>query len=162
MTRVLGSRLQPGAFFFSSKQKTKNKKPEAGSAVETATAVEIDKGRLRQYLLDDSHKLFGKAFAKTSSGFTTVPTAPPAVHSFSEEAITNKPPNTKFKLLPPRQSEGTTELSVSPAVRQGLSRGRSGVCLSAVPGQCRCRGSGWPDFRADRRIRSGTMAGRTG
>ena len=65
--------------------------------METATAVEIDKGRLRQYLLDDSHKLFGKAFAKTSSGFTTVPTAPPAVHSFSEEAITNKPPNTKFK-----------------------------------------------------------------
>jgi len=33
--------------------------------METATAVEIDKGRLRQLLLDDFHKLFGKAFAKT-------------------------------------------------------------------------------------------------
>ena len=85
--------------------------------METATAVEIHKGRLRQLLLDDSHKLFGKAFAKTGSGFTTVPTAPAAIHSLSEEAITNKPRNTKFKLLPDklfgRDGHHTLNVSVS-------------------------------------------------
>ena len=40
--------------------------------METATAVEIDKGRLRQLLLDDFHKRFGKAFAKTAP-FTLAP-----------------------------------------------------------------------------------------
>jgi len=34
-------------------------------AVETAAAVEIDKGGLRLLLLDDFHKLLGKASAKT-------------------------------------------------------------------------------------------------
>jgi len=98
MTQVLGSRGQPGAFFLKHKALKENR--AAQSAVETATAVEIDKGGLRRLLLDDFHKLFGKAFAKTGSGFTTVPTAPAAIHSLSEEAITNKPRNTKFKLLP--------------------------------------------------------------
>jgi len=37
--------------------------------METATAVEIDKGRLRQLLLDDFHQLFGKAFANTAPAF---------------------------------------------------------------------------------------------
>src|SRR5712671_614224 len=98
MTRVFGSRLQPGAFFFL-KQKTPNKKRAAERAVETATAVEIDKGCLRRFLLDDSHKLFGKAFAKTAPALPPLP-QPRRRLSFSEEAITNKPPNTKFKLLP--------------------------------------------------------------
>ena len=68
MTRVFGSRRQPGAFFFL-KLKTQNKQRAAESAMETAPAVEIDKGRLRQLLLDDFHKLFGKAFAKTAPAF---------------------------------------------------------------------------------------------
>jgi hypothetical protein len=99
MTRVLGSGLQPGAFFFSSQQKAKNKKHGAGSAVETATAVEIDKGRLRQLLLDDSHKLFGKASAKSAPAFPPLPQRRRRLF-FPEEAITNRPRNTKFKVLP--------------------------------------------------------------
>src|ERR1700675_2263403 len=98
MTRVFGSRLHPGAFFFL-QPKTQNKQRAAESAVETASAVEIDKGRLRQLLLDDFHKLFGKAFAKTAPALPPLPQRRPPL-SFSEEAITNKPPNTKFKLLP--------------------------------------------------------------
>jgi CRP-like cAMP-binding protein len=72
MTRVLGSRLQPGAFFFLQHQ-AQNKKRVSESAMETATAVEIDKGRLRQLLLDDFHQLFGKAFAKTAPAFPPLP-----------------------------------------------------------------------------------------
>jgi hypothetical protein len=98
MTRVFGSRLQPGAFFFL-QHKAQNKKRAAGSAVETATAVEIDKGSLRRLLLDDFHELFGKASAKTAPALPPLPQRRRLL-SFSEEAITNKPPNTKFKLLP--------------------------------------------------------------
>ncbi len=79
--------------------------------METATAVEIDKGRLRQLLLDDFHKLFGKAFAKTAPALPPLPQRRRRPSSL-EKAITNKPPNTKFKLLPPlRQLElaGMTE-----------------------------------------------------
>ena len=98
MTRVFGSRLQPGAFFFL-QPKTHNKQRAAKSAVETAPAVEIDKGRLRQLLLDDFHKLFGKAFAKTAPAFPPLPQRRRRPSSL-EKAITNKPPNTKFRLLP--------------------------------------------------------------
>jgi hypothetical protein len=97
MTRVFGSRLQPGAFFFL-QHKAQNKKRAAGSAVETATAVEIDKGSLRRLLLDDFHELFGKASAKTAPALPPLPQRRRLL-SFSE-ATTNKPPNTKFKLLP--------------------------------------------------------------
>ncbi|MGH9429789.1 MAG: transposase [Terriglobia bacterium] len=67
--------------------------------METATAVEIDNGRLRQLLPDDSHKLFGKAFAKTAPAFPPLPQRRRRPSSL-EKAITNKPPNTKFRLLP--------------------------------------------------------------
>lgn len=67
--------------------------------METATAVEIDKGRLRQLLLDDFHKLFGKAFANTAPAFPPLPQRRRRPSSL-EKAITNKPPNTKFRLLP--------------------------------------------------------------
>jgi hypothetical protein len=67
--------------------------------METATAVEIDKGRLRQLLPDDFHKLFGKAFAKTAPAFPPLPQRRRRPSSL-EKAITNKPPNTKFRLLP--------------------------------------------------------------
>ena len=107
MTRVLGSRRQPGAFFFL-QHKARPNKPRAESAVETATAVEIDKGGLRQLLLDDSHKLFGKAFAKTAPALPPLPQRRRPL-SFSEEAITNKPPNTKFKLLPQQLREKIQE-----------------------------------------------------
>src|SRR4030095_7941295 len=98
MTRVFGSRLQPGAFFFLQHQ-TQNKRRVSESAMETATAVEIDKGRLRELLLDDFHKLFGKAFAKTAPAFPPLPQRRRRPSSL-EKAITNKPPNTKFRLLP--------------------------------------------------------------
>jgi hypothetical protein len=49
----------------------------AGTAVETAAAVEINKGGLRQLLLNDFHKLLGKHKA-----LSTVTTAPAAA-SFS-------------------------------------------------------------------------------
>jgi hypothetical protein len=91
MTRVFGLRLQPGAFFFLQQN--------AERAVETATAEEIDKGCLWRFLIDDSLKLFGKAFAKTAPALPPLP-QPRRRLSFSEEAITNKPPNTKFKVLP--------------------------------------------------------------
>ena len=98
MTRVFGSRLQPGAFFFL-QPKVQNKQRTEESAVETATAVEIDKGRLRQLLLNDFHKRFGKAFAKTAPAFPPLPQRRRRPSSL-EKAITNKPPNTKFRLLP--------------------------------------------------------------
>jgi len=41
--------------------------------VETAAAVEIDKGGLRHFLLDDFHNCLKKAAAKTAVAFFTVP-----------------------------------------------------------------------------------------
>ena len=70
--------------------------------METATAVEIDKGRLRQLLLDDFHQLFGKAFANTAPAFPPLPQRRRRPSSL-EKAIINKPPNTKFRLLPKAQ-----------------------------------------------------------
>ena len=90
MTRVFGSRLQPGAFFFL-QPKVQNKQRTEESAVETATVVEIDKGRLRQLLPDDFHKRFGKAFAKTAPAFPPLPQRRRRPSSL-EKAITNKPP----------------------------------------------------------------------
>ncbi len=101
MTRVFGSRRQPGAFFFF-EHKALNKTRRAESAVETATAVEIDKGGLRQLLPHDSHQLFGKAFAKTALAFPPLPQRQRRL-PILEEAIIHKPPNTKFKLLPGAQ-----------------------------------------------------------
>ena len=43
---------------------------EKGRPVETAAAVEIGSGGLRQLLLDDFHKLLEKAFAKTAPAFS--------------------------------------------------------------------------------------------
>jgi hypothetical protein len=68
-----GGNLEPSSFL---QYQAPTKKCVSESAMETATAVEIDKGRLRQLLLDDFHKLFGKAFAKKPFGFPTVITAP--------------------------------------------------------------------------------------
>src|SRR6266478_9020782 len=97
MTQVLGSRGQPGAFFLKHKALRENR--AAQSAVETATAVEIDKGGLRRLLLDDSHKLFGKAFAKTAPALPPLPQRRRR-SSPLQKPIINKPPNTKFKVLP--------------------------------------------------------------
>ena len=103
MTRVFGSRRQPGAFFFF-EHKALNKTRRAESAVETATAVEIDKSGLRQLLPHDSHQLFGKAFAKTALAFPPLPQRQRRL-PILEEAIIHKPPNTKFKLLPDLRSD---------------------------------------------------------
>lgn len=99
MTRVFGLQAATWGLPLFETENAKQKTRGGKGAVETATAVEIDKGRLRRFLLDDSHKLFGKAFAKTASALPPLP-QPRRRLSLSEEAITNKPPNTKFKLLP--------------------------------------------------------------
>ena len=44
-----------------------------GSAVETAAAVEIDKGGLRRYSLDDFPNVLGKAYAQNASAFPQFP-----------------------------------------------------------------------------------------
>jgi hypothetical protein len=41
--------------------------------VENAVPVEIDKGRLRRLLIDDFHKVLGKASAKYASAFPHLP-----------------------------------------------------------------------------------------
>ncbi len=130
MTRVFGSRRQPGAFFFL-KHQTQNKKRAAEGAVETATAVEIDKGGLRHLLLDDSHKLFGKASAKTAPALPPLPQRRRLLSS-SEGAITNKPPNTKFKLLP---TPGGLAQRGEPA-RKRYARKTAARDCAARAGQC--------------------------
>ena len=47
------------------KKNQKERKARKERPVETAAAMEIDKGGLRRLLLDDFHKLLGKASAKT-------------------------------------------------------------------------------------------------
>jgi len=47
--------------------------------VETAAAVEIDSGRLRQLFLDDSDRLLEKAYAKNAA-FSQLRTGPTAVN----------------------------------------------------------------------------------
>jgi hypothetical protein len=48
-------------------------KRRAARAVETAAAVEIDKGGLRRFFLDDFHELLGKASAKNAAAFPQLP-----------------------------------------------------------------------------------------
>ena len=60
----------PGAIFLSSgrqflQRKTKKQKERKGRPVETAAAVEIDQGSLRQYSLDDFHRCLKKSPQKT-------------------------------------------------------------------------------------------------
>jgi hypothetical protein len=57
------------------KKKKKNQKKE--KPVETAAAVEINKGSLRQFLLEDFHSAW-KSLRKNRSGFPTVTTGPAA------------------------------------------------------------------------------------
>src|SRR5262249_15058839 len=45
----------------------------AARAVETAAAVEIDKGSLRRFFRDDFHQPLGKASAKNASAFPQLP-----------------------------------------------------------------------------------------
>ena len=132
MTRLFGSRLQPGAFFFL-QPKVQNKPRTEESAVETATAVEIDKGRLRQLLLNDFHKRFGKAFAKTAPAFPPLPQRRRRPSSL-EKAITNKPPNTKFRLLPYDLTSSYVEgeAAKNPMMRRGYSRDHRPDCKQVV------------------------------
>jgi len=44
--------------------------------METGAAVEIDKGGLRRFLIDDFHNCLKKACAKTAPAFFTVPHRP--------------------------------------------------------------------------------------
>src|SRR5262245_28787420 len=65
----------PGAEFFPQRKKKKQKERNArnGTPVETAAALEIDKGGLRQLLLDDFHRCLEKP--KTTSAFPQLPQA---------------------------------------------------------------------------------------
>jgi len=86
MTRVPSPRLQPGAFPFQVIKLVKApylvyKKP-AAARWKLPQLWKSGFGGLRQLLLDDFHKLLGKAFAKNDSGFSTVTTASTTV-SFS-------------------------------------------------------------------------------
>ena len=47
------------------KKQKKERKLKKGRLVESATAVEIDKGGLRRHFLDDFHKLLGSLLAST-------------------------------------------------------------------------------------------------
>ena len=60
------------------------------------------------------------------------------------------------------KAKGAPELSLLRAVRQGVPRGRAGVCLRALPSQRRRSGRGRPDVRGHRGVRRGAVAGRTG
>ena len=75
MTRVLGSRQQPGAFFF------------------------LEHKTFSDFFLDDFRQLFGKALAKTASALPLLPQRRRSPSSL-QKAIINKSPNTKFKVLP--------------------------------------------------------------
>jgi hypothetical protein len=98
MTRVFGSRLQPGAFFFLQHQ-AQNKKTRVGKRYGNGHSCGNRERSPSAILLDDFHKLFGKAFAKTAPAFPPLPQRRRRPSSL-EKAITNKPPNTKFRLLP--------------------------------------------------------------
>src|SRR5271169_6715497 len=60
------------------------------------------------------------------------------------------------------QSEGSSELSFLPAVRQAVSLGRVGVRLRTLQSQQRCSGSGRPIVRGHRGVWGETLAGGTG
>src|SRR5207249_6846682 len=52
-----------------------------------------------------------------------------------------------------RQSEGSAQLPVLPAIRQGVPRGRAGLRLSTLPSQRRGRGCGRRKLRGHRGVR---------
>ena len=60
------------------------------------------------------------------------------------------------------QSEGITRLSLLPAVRQGVPRGRAGARLRALQSQWWSGGSRRPEVRGHRDVRGRTVAGGTG
>jgi len=63
----------------STKKEKRSKKERKGRPVETAAAMEIEQGGLRQYLLDDFHGCLEKPPRRNRSGFPTVTTGPAAV-----------------------------------------------------------------------------------
>jgi hypothetical protein len=72
------------------KRSKKERKLRKGKPVETAAAVEIDKGGLRQLLLDDFHRFLKKSTHKTLRLFHSCPQARQSSTSFiyfSEAAI---------------------------------------------------------------------------
>jgi len=72
------------------KKNQKERKARKERPVETAAAMEIDKGGLRRLLLDDFHKLLEKAYARTASAFSQLRTGPTAVNlstHFHEAAV---------------------------------------------------------------------------
>jgi len=62
------------------KKDQKERKVRKGTPVETAAAMEIKKGGLRQLLLDDFQPLLEKACARTASAFSQLRTVPTAVN----------------------------------------------------------------------------------
>src|SRR5437867_2456800 len=70
-------------------------------AVETAAAVEIEQGSLRRLLLDDFHKLFGKASAKNAPAFPQLPQRRRR-RSITKRCGNRNPKNadTRFRLIP--------------------------------------------------------------
>src|SRR5207249_744714 len=70
-------------------------------AVETAAAVEIKQGSLRRLLLDDFHKLFGKASAKNAPAFPQLPQRRRR-RSITKRCGNRNPKNadTRFRLIP--------------------------------------------------------------
>jgi hypothetical protein len=61
-------------------RKRTHEKIEKGRPVETAAAVEIDSGGLRQLFLDDSHRCLKKPTQKPASAFSQLPAGPTAVN----------------------------------------------------------------------------------
>jgi hypothetical protein len=68
-----------GPDFHKKEKEPKRKNVRKGKPVETAAAMEIDKGGLRRLFLDDFHNCLKKAFVKTSPAFFTVPTGPTTI-----------------------------------------------------------------------------------
>jgi hypothetical protein len=65
--------------FSPERKRSKKKQHSEGRHVETAQAMEIDQGGLRQHLFDDFHPCLKKAYAKTASAFFTVTTGPTTI-----------------------------------------------------------------------------------
>jgi hypothetical protein len=61
-----------------------------------------------------------------------------------------------------RQSEGSAQLSLLCAVRQGVPQGRSGIRLRMLQSQWRSGRSRRPNVRGHQGVRRRTMVGRTG
>jgi hypothetical protein len=73
--------LSPRLRILTNKEKDpKTKKVRKGRPVETAAAVEIDSGGLRQPFLDDFHQCLKKPTHKTASAFSQLRTGPTAIN----------------------------------------------------------------------------------